>query len=100
MKGTIRALPAVLAWLTAGAAAAGVPIEWTPRGPGGGGALFAPCFNPHQPDELIVNCDMSQIFRTTDLGRHWETVDFRTIQGGNFELYPPQFTSVVTSEKE
>ena len=57
------------------------PTEWEPRGPGGGGALFAPSFSPHNPNELYISCDMSEVFRTTNLGATWQLLDFREIQG-------------------
>jgi len=77
------------------ASQAGAPARWIPRGPGGGGAMFSPAFSPHNPDELLVNCDMSELFHTRDLGRSWETIDFRQIQGsGKVQVYWPQFTSL------
>src|SRR6185503_9764221 len=57
------------------------PSQWLPRGPGGGGALFAPSFSPHNPNELYISCDMSEVFRSTNLGASWEMQDFRQIQG-------------------
>lgn len=73
-----------LCWLAlAGVAGAGpvVPAAWESRGAGGGGALFAPSFNPHLPGQLYVACDMSELFRGTADGTSWELVDFRQIQG-------------------
>ena len=60
---------------------AGPPSKWAPRGPGGGGALFAPSFSPHNQNELYIACDMSEVFRSTNLGASWELQDFRQIQG-------------------
>ena len=60
---------------------AGPPLQWQPRGPGGGGALFAPSFSPHNPNEFYIACDMSEVFHTTNLGASWEVFDFRQIQG-------------------
>ncbi|MGA9772962.1 MAG: BACON domain-containing carbohydrate-binding protein [Blastocatellia bacterium] len=62
-------------------AKAAPPSEWLPRGPGGGGALFAPSFSPHNPNELYISCDMSEVFRSTNLGLSWDMQDFRQIQG-------------------
>jgi hypothetical protein len=70
---------------TLGAASAAQPLSWVSRGPGGGGAFFGPSFNPHQPDEIYVKSDMSDVFHSTDGGRYWSTVDFRVLQG--FNLY-------------
>src|ERR1044071_7394074 len=62
-------------------ARAAPPSQWLPRGPGGGGALFAPSFSPHNPNELYISCDMSEVFRSTNLGASWDMLDFRQIQG-------------------
>ena len=61
--------------------AAGPPSQWAPRGPGGGGALFAPSFSPHNQNEIYIACDMSEVFHSTNLGASWELFDFRQIQG-------------------
>ena len=55
---------------------------WQSRGPGGGGALFSPAISPHDPNELVMATDMSDVFHSNNFGRSWETVSFRTIQGG------------------
>jgi photosystem II stability/assembly factor-like uncharacterized protein len=68
------------------------PARWISRGPGGGGALFAPSISPHQTSEIYIRCDMSDVFHTTDLGYSWETMDFRQMQGGNLMSWV-QFTS-------
>jgi hypothetical protein len=60
----------------------GTPSQWTPRGPGGGGALFAPAFSPYASGELFMACDMSEVFHSTNFGTAWDTLSFRQIQGG------------------
>lgn len=74
-------LPLAPAVLLAAASAAAPPVSWEPRGPGGGGALFSPSLSPHQPGEMYVACDMSELFHTTDMGRTWTQADHRVIQG-------------------
>jgi photosystem II stability/assembly factor-like uncharacterized protein len=69
------------------------PTRWVSRGPGGGGAFFAPAINPADPGELWVQSDMSDAFHSRDGGRSWDTLDFRSLQGGN-QWSPAQFTSV------
>ncbi len=56
------------------------PAQFSSRGPGGGGALFASSFNPTDPNEIYIGCDMSEIFHTTDLGASWNIPDFRQIE--------------------
>lgn len=64
--------------------AAGAPPErWESRGPGGGGAMYAPAINPHDPDEFYAGCDMSPQFHSRDGGRSWSALDFRSLQGGH-----------------
>ncbi len=74
----------VVWWMTMGVVSvqAGVPGQWSSRGPGGGGALFAPSFNPYNGGELFMACDMSEVFHSTNFGVSWDVVDFRQIQGG------------------
>jgi hypothetical protein len=70
-----------LLMLLSHAAMAAPPSQWVPRGPGGGGALFAPSFSPHSGNELYISCDMSEVFHSTNLGASWSLLDFRQIQG-------------------
>jgi photosystem II stability/assembly factor-like uncharacterized protein len=65
-----------------GAPGASDRASWESRGPGGGGALFSPSINPHDVDELFMASDLSGVFHSRDFGRSWETLSFRTIQGG------------------
>lgn len=67
------------------------PNAFVSRGPGGGGALFAASFNPANPNEVYVCCDMSEIFHTTDLGASWDFPDFRQLQSS--KLAAVQFTN-------
>src|SRR3954467_10133028 len=59
------------------------PARFVSRGPGGGGAFFAPSINPYNADDLWIGSDMSDLFHSTDFGRNWDTVDFRVLQGGS-----------------
>jgi hypothetical protein len=56
-------------------------LDWQSRGVGGGGALFAPSFSPHDANELWISCDMSELFRSKTLGASWAMVPFRQLQG-------------------
>ena len=55
------------------------PAVWVSRGPGGGGALYAPTLSPYESAECFVSCDMSGLYHTTDFGAAWSLVDFRQI---------------------
>ncbi len=73
-------------------ALAGPPSNFISRGPGGGGAFFAPSINPYDPNDLWIGSDMSDLFHSTDFGATWDTVDFRVLQGGT-QLGRMAFTS-------
>ncbi|HRB01621.1 MAG TPA: hypothetical protein PK294_14400 [Ignavibacteria bacterium] len=60
-----------------------VITNWTSKGNGGGGALFSPSFSPHDPDELYIACDMTELFHTTNLGQIWTETDFKEMTGNN-----------------
>src|SRR5882724_4113008 len=64
-------------------AVAGQPAHFISRGPGGGGAFFAPSVNPYNPDDLWIGSDMSDLFHSVDFGRNWDTIDFRILSGGS-----------------
>lgn len=59
------------------------PATWSPRGVGGGGALFSPAINPANNNEYYVACDLSAVFHTTDYGLHYNLVHFNELQGGH-----------------
>lgn len=64
-----------------------IPAHWIARGPGGGGALYAPSFHPLNPLEMYVGSDMSDSFHTLDGGWHWQMLPFGQF-GGNSSLAP------------
>ncbi|MBP6824999.1 MAG: hypothetical protein KA165_00430, partial [Saprospiraceae bacterium] len=59
------------------------PNSWSPRGVGGGGALFSPSINPADNNEYFVACDLSALFHTADYGQHYNLVHFNELQGGH-----------------
>lgn len=60
----------------------GQPSSFSPRGIGGGGALFSPSINPANPHEFYVSCDMTELFHTTDFGRSYTQAHFEQFIGG------------------
>lgn len=72
-------------------APAQVPTQWFPHGIGGGGALYAPSFSPHNGGEAYLGCDMSGLYHTVDYGASWSILPFYEIRGGNFTCV--QFTN-------
>lgn len=67
------------------------PSEFSPRGVGGGGALFFPTINPANDQEFYISCDMSQLFHSTDFGTSYEQIHFSTLQALNRSTY--EFTN-------
>ena len=67
------------------------PSSFSPRGIGGGGALFFPTINPANDNEYYVSCDMSQLFHTIDFGTSYAQSHFSKLQVFNTSTY--EFTS-------
>ncbi|MBK6447191.1 MAG: T9SS type A sorting domain-containing protein [Bacteroidetes bacterium] len=59
------------------------PASFQSKGPGGGGALFSPSIDPHQPDNCYISCDMGELFHSTDFCSNYSEVDFRQVRGGH-----------------
>jgi hypothetical protein len=68
------------------------PAAFSPRGIGGGGALFFPTINPNNSSEYYVSCDMSEMFHTTDFGNSYSQIDFQQLQSANTSTV--EFTSL------
>lgn len=64
-------------------AVAAPPASWESRGPGGGGAMYAPTISPLQPNTLYLGCDMGPLFRSLDGGASWRTCNYRQLTGGH-----------------
>jgi len=93
MHKTTPAWASVALFTLASSIAAASPLSqngWSSRGAGGGGALMDIAFSPYD-SSMFVDCDMSPLFRSGDLGRSWTTVDFRAIASNRGS--PIQFTS-------
>lgn len=52
------------------------PTSWQSRGIGGGGALFCPSISPSDANNIYLQCDMSEVFHTTNKGASWDIVHF------------------------
>ena len=69
-----------LRWFLAGLfLLAGTPLPgpaprfdaWRVLGPGGGGTMRRPAVSPHDPDRVLVGCDMTGAYVTADGGQSW-----------------------------
>ncbi|HEY4797819.1 MAG TPA: T9SS type A sorting domain-containing protein [Bacteroidia bacterium] len=59
------------------------PTTFSPRGIGGGGALFSPSINPANTSEYYIACDMSELFHTTDFGLTYSQLHHLNFVGGH-----------------
>jgi photosystem II stability/assembly factor-like uncharacterized protein len=54
--------------------------RWTPQGLSGGGGTEAGAISPHDPNFMILNCDMSGVYRSFDGGKNWQQIPFQQLQ--------------------
>jgi len=50
---------------------------WEPVGLAGGGGMFKPAISRADPRIMLINCDMSGCYMTTDGGRFWKLIPYR-----------------------
>ncbi len=67
------------------------PTSFSPKGIGGGGALFFPKINPANDNEFYVSCDMSELFHSTDFGNSYSQIHHSKLQVSNTTTY--EFTT-------
>lgn len=67
------------------------PTSFSPRGVGGGGALFFPRINPANDNEFYIACDMSEMFHSTNFGDNYTQIHFSKLPTLNVSTY--EFTS-------
>ncbi len=70
-------------WILSCSSALAQPTQWSARGLGGGGALFAPSLSPHNGNELFMACDMSELFHSASFGATWEMIPFTELQASS-----------------
>ena len=56
-------------------------------GPGGGGAMFNPTISPHDPNTVLLSCDMTGSYITHDGGQTWRMFNLRGVV--NFFVFDP-----------
>ena len=52
---------------------------WAPLGLGGGGAMYTPAISPADRKLMLLSCDMSGVYRSTDGGKNWEMIHYRQL---------------------
>src|SRR5581483_8292522 len=69
----------IFSLLLAGAAFAVRPGDFKVLGPGGGGAMFNPTISPHDPNTVLISCDMTGAYITHDGGQSWRMFNLRGV---------------------
>src|SRR6266550_445375 len=69
----------ILVLILAGLAFAVRPGDFKVLGPGGGGAMFNPTISPHDPNTVLVSCDMTGAYITHDGGQSWRMFNLRGV---------------------
>jgi len=86
----------ILLFLTAGAAFAVRPGDFKVIGPGGGGAMFNPTISPHDPNTVLVSCDMTGSYITHDGGQSWRMFNLRGVT--RFFVFDPIDPKVIYAQ--
>src|SRR5574340_757370 len=58
--------------------------QWEPLGLSGGGGMFSPAISPVDPDLMMINCDMSGAYISTDGGHHWTMIHHQQLQSSTW----------------
>ncbi|MBS1587279.1 MAG: T9SS type A sorting domain-containing protein [Bacteroidetes bacterium] len=86
MKTKFTLYPAMVA-LCAATGLYAQPANFSPRGVGGGGALFFPRINPANDNEFYIACDMSEMFHSTNFGDSYSQIHFSKLPTLNVSTY-------------
>jgi photosystem II stability/assembly factor-like uncharacterized protein len=54
---------------------------FTVTGMGGAGGMFTPTVAPDDPKLMLLSCDMSGAYRSTDGGAHWQLIHYKQLSG-------------------
>src|SRR5712675_2820657 len=65
-------------------------------GPGGGGAMFHPTISPHDPNTVLVSCDMTGSYITHDAGKSWRMFNLRGVV--RFFVFDPLDQKVIYAQ--
>src|SRR6202035_1674287 len=55
------------------------PGDFKIIGPGGSGAMFNPTISPHDPNTVLISCDMTGSYITHDGGHTWRMFNLRGV---------------------
>ena len=86
----------VLAALALAAPTDDRPGNFKVIGPGGGGAMFHPTISPHDPNTVLVSCDMTGAYITHDGGKSWRMFSLRGVV--EFFVFDPKDKNVMYAQ--
>jgi photosystem II stability/assembly factor-like uncharacterized protein len=72
------------------------PGDFKIIGPGGGGAMFHPTISPHDPNTVLVSCDMTGAYITHDAGKSWRMFNLRGVV--RFFVFDPLDQKVIYAQ--
>jgi len=72
------------------------PGDFTVIGPGGGGAMFHPTISPHDPNTVLIGCDMTGSYVTHDAGKSWRMFNLRGVV--QFFVFDPLDRKVIYAQ--
>jgi photosystem II stability/assembly factor-like uncharacterized protein len=64
---------------------------FTVTGMGGAGGMFTPTVSPYDPSLMLLSCDMSGAYRSTDAGAHWQLIHYKFLSSARAAR--PAFTA-------
>src|SRR3989454_6516350 len=67
-------------------------------GPGGGGAMFHPTISPHDPNTVLLSCDMTGSYISHDGGQSWRMFSLRGVV--RFFVFDPQDPKVLYAQAD
>ncbi len=67
-------------------------------GPGGGGAMFHPTISPHDPNTVLLSCDMTGSYISHDGGQSWRMFSLRGVV--RFFVFDPQDRNVIYAQAD
>ncbi len=67
-------------------------------GPGGGGAMFHPTISPHDPNTVLISCDMTGSYISHDGGDTWRMFSLRGVV--RFFVFDPQRPKVMYAQAD
>jgi photosystem II stability/assembly factor-like uncharacterized protein len=86
----------ILCLLLAAVAFAVRPGDFKVLGPGGGGAMFNPTISPHDPNTVLISCDMTGAYITHDAGQSWRMFNLRGVV--RFLVFDPLDPKVIYAQ--